>query len=160
MIVFSVFFSAMAKVPSDNVPYPIFVYVGLLFWQFFQRAPEKPAMFSSATNQSSPRSIFPASFSLSHRSHKVCGFYGCRGSTCLNDGLLRLSPHLKGLLIIPTPFDYYFYGLCRRVFCWRPLMSNIAISDTLYLFYSNSSFCYSGYLSGQHSGQIFLALVS
>ena len=32
MIVFSVFFGAMAKVPSDNVPYPIFVYVGLLPW--------------------------------------------------------------------------------------------------------------------------------
>jgi lipopolysaccharide transport system permease protein len=35
MVVFSSFFGAMLSVPSDNVPYPIFVYTGLLFWQFF-----------------------------------------------------------------------------------------------------------------------------
>ncbi len=35
MVVFSVFFGNLAHIPSDNVPYPIFVYVGLLFWQFF-----------------------------------------------------------------------------------------------------------------------------
>jgi lipopolysaccharide transport system permease protein len=38
MIVFSLFFGALAGVPSDGVPYPIFVYVGLLFWQFFSDA--------------------------------------------------------------------------------------------------------------------------
>jgi len=35
MVIFSVFFGGLAKIPSDNVPYPIFVYTGLLFWQFF-----------------------------------------------------------------------------------------------------------------------------
>ena len=38
MIVFSVFFGRLAGVPSDNVPYPIFVFAGLLFWQFFSDA--------------------------------------------------------------------------------------------------------------------------
>jgi lipopolysaccharide transport system permease protein len=38
MVVFTVFFGSLAKIPSDNVPYPIFVYVGLLFWQFFSSA--------------------------------------------------------------------------------------------------------------------------
>jgi lipopolysaccharide transport system permease protein len=38
MIVFSVFFGALAKVPSDNVPYPIFAYCGLLPWQLFSYA--------------------------------------------------------------------------------------------------------------------------
>jgi len=38
MFVFTIFFGSLAKVPSDNVPYPIFVYVGLLFWQFFSSA--------------------------------------------------------------------------------------------------------------------------
>lgn len=38
MVVFSLFFGQLMKVPSDNVPYPIFVYVGLLFWQFFSSA--------------------------------------------------------------------------------------------------------------------------
>jgi lipopolysaccharide transport system permease protein len=35
MIVFSVFFGTLVKVPSDNLPYPIFVYAGLLPWTFF-----------------------------------------------------------------------------------------------------------------------------
>lgn len=38
MIVFSVFFGGLAKMPSDGIPYPIFVYVGLLLWQFFSGA--------------------------------------------------------------------------------------------------------------------------
>lgn len=38
MIIFSVFFGQLVDVPSDGVPYPIFVFVGLLFWQFFSGA--------------------------------------------------------------------------------------------------------------------------
>ncbi len=38
MVVFSVFFGGLLKVPADGVPYPIFVYTGLLFWQFFSGA--------------------------------------------------------------------------------------------------------------------------
>ncbi len=38
MIVFSIFFGKFAKMPSDGIPYPIFVYTGLLFWQFFSSA--------------------------------------------------------------------------------------------------------------------------
>ena len=30
MVVFSIFFGGLAKVPSDGIPYPIFSYVGLL----------------------------------------------------------------------------------------------------------------------------------
>ncbi len=35
MVIFSVFFGKLAKMPSDGVPYPIFVYTGLLFWTLF-----------------------------------------------------------------------------------------------------------------------------
>jgi len=35
MVVFSLFFGGLAKVPSDGVPYPIFAYTGLLPWTFF-----------------------------------------------------------------------------------------------------------------------------
>src|SRR6202050_1341121 len=35
MLVFSLFFGRLAKVPSDGVPYPIFAYVALLPWQLF-----------------------------------------------------------------------------------------------------------------------------
>ncbi len=35
MIVFTIFFGHLAKIPSDQLPYPIFVYTALLPWQFF-----------------------------------------------------------------------------------------------------------------------------
>ncbi|MGH7829436.1 MAG: ABC transporter permease, partial [Candidatus Binatia bacterium] len=35
MIVFSVIFGRIAKIPSDGVPYPIFSYAALLPWHFF-----------------------------------------------------------------------------------------------------------------------------
>src|SRR2546428_774835 len=38
MVVFSVFFGRLAKVPSDGIPYPIFAYAALLPWQLFAYA--------------------------------------------------------------------------------------------------------------------------
>jgi lipopolysaccharide transport system permease protein len=38
MVVFSIFFGGLAKVPSDNVPYPIFTYTALLPWELFATA--------------------------------------------------------------------------------------------------------------------------
>lgn len=38
MLVFTVFFGTLAKMPSDNIPYPIFAYAGLLPWTFFANA--------------------------------------------------------------------------------------------------------------------------
>jgi lipopolysaccharide transport system permease protein len=35
MIVFTIVFSKLIKLPSDNVPYPVLVYAALLPWQFF-----------------------------------------------------------------------------------------------------------------------------
>ena len=35
MVVFSMLFGRFAGIPSDGVPYPIFVYIGLLPWQYF-----------------------------------------------------------------------------------------------------------------------------
>jgi len=38
MILFSLIFGRLAKIPSDGLPYPIFVYAGLLPWTFFANA--------------------------------------------------------------------------------------------------------------------------
>jgi lipopolysaccharide transport system permease protein len=35
MVVFSIFFGGLAKIPSDGVPYPIFTYTALLPWELF-----------------------------------------------------------------------------------------------------------------------------
>jgi lipopolysaccharide transport system permease protein len=38
MVVFSIFFGNLAKVPSDGIPYPIFAYTALLPWTLFVHA--------------------------------------------------------------------------------------------------------------------------
>ena len=38
MIIFSIVFGRLAKMPSDGYPYPVFVYVALLPWTFFATA--------------------------------------------------------------------------------------------------------------------------
>lgn len=38
MVVFSLFFGRLAQVPSDGIPYPVFVYCALLPWQLFAHA--------------------------------------------------------------------------------------------------------------------------
>lgn len=43
MVVFTIFFGQLAKVPSDGIPYPIFSYTGLLPWGFFAAALEVSA---------------------------------------------------------------------------------------------------------------------
>jgi lipopolysaccharide transport system permease protein len=35
MVVFSIFFGRLAKIPSDGIPYPIFAYAALVPWTFF-----------------------------------------------------------------------------------------------------------------------------
>lgn len=38
MLVFTLFFGRLAKIPSDGIPYPLFAYAGLLPWTFFSNA--------------------------------------------------------------------------------------------------------------------------
>ena len=38
MLIFTLFFGRLAKLPSDGIPYPIFAYAGLLPWTFFANA--------------------------------------------------------------------------------------------------------------------------
>lgn len=38
MIIFTVFFGNFAGIPSDGLPYPVFVMIGLIFWGFFSNA--------------------------------------------------------------------------------------------------------------------------
>lgn len=38
MLIFTLFFGRLAKIPSDGLPYPIFAFTALLPWQLFSRA--------------------------------------------------------------------------------------------------------------------------
>ena len=69
MVVFTLFFGRLAKMPSDGIPYPIFVYAGLLPWTYFANALSNSgnSLVGSANLISKvyfPRVIIPASSSL------------------------------------------------------------------------------------------------
>ena len=64
MIVFSVVFGGLAKVPSDGIPYPVFSYAALLPWTYFSSAMtgSTTSLISSAnmlTKVYFPRLIIP-----------------------------------------------------------------------------------------------------
>lgn len=66
MVVFSIVFGKLAKLPSDGVPYPILVFSGMLPWQFFSTAMSScsDSLISSQNLISKvyfPRLIIPAS---------------------------------------------------------------------------------------------------
>ncbi len=66
MVVFSIFFGNFAKIPSDGLPYPIFVYAALLPWMFFANAiTTSSSSLINSTNLVSkvyfPRLIIPLS---------------------------------------------------------------------------------------------------
>ena len=70
MVVFSIFFGGLAKVPSDGIPYPLFSIAGLLPWQLFENS-IRTASKSLVSNRNMitkiyfPRIILPMSSILS-----------------------------------------------------------------------------------------------
>jgi lipopolysaccharide transport system permease protein len=66
MVIFSVVFGRLAKIPSDNIPYPIFSYAALVPWSFFVNSLNKSSLsLISNTNLITkvyfPRLILPFS---------------------------------------------------------------------------------------------------
>lgn len=102
MVVFTIFFGALAQMPSDGVPYPIFVYVGLLFWQFFSSAlSETSSVLISnqaiITKVYFPRLILPLSSVLTK-------FVDFAIASLILIGMMfyyGYMPHITGLLIVP-----------------------------------------------------------
>ena len=102
MVVFSLFFGKFLKIPSDGVPYPIFVYTGLLFWQFFSSALSETSS-TLTSNQAIitkvyfPRLILP----LSSVATKLVDF--AIASIILIGMMIYYgyTPHLGGLFILP-----------------------------------------------------------
>lgn len=102
MIIFSVFFGKLAKMPSDGIPYPIFVYTGLLLWQFFSTALSETSNClisnqSIITKVYFPRLILP----ISSVATKFVDFFI---ASIILVGLMayyNYLPNLTGLLILP-----------------------------------------------------------
>jgi ABC-type polysaccharide/polyol phosphate export systems, permease component len=69
MLVFSIFFGRLAKIPSDGIPYPVFVYAALVPWTYFANALSGSgnSLVGSAnliTKVYFPRLIVPAAASI------------------------------------------------------------------------------------------------
>ena len=102
MVVFSIFFGKLAKMPSDGIPYPIFVYVGLLIWQFFSSALSETSNClisnqSIITKVYFPRLILPLASTLT----KLVDF---AVASVILVGLMayyHYTPNIWGLLILP-----------------------------------------------------------
>lgn len=102
MVVFSVFFGRLVKIPSDGAPYPVFVYVGLLFWQFFSGALSETsgtliANQAIITKVYFPRLILPISAVVT----KFIDFFISAAILVVLMVYYGYVPHLKGLLILP-----------------------------------------------------------
>lgn len=102
MVVFSVVFGKLAHMPSDGVPYPIFVYTGLLFWQFFSSSlgdvsNSLIANQSIVTKVYFPRLILP----LAVIGTNFVDF--CVASFVLVGLMIYYGflPHFAGLLVLP-----------------------------------------------------------
>lgn len=70
MIVFTIFFGRLAKIPSDGIPYPLFAYVGLVLWTYFsgvvgQAGQSLTANSNLITKVYFPRIALPASSAVS-----------------------------------------------------------------------------------------------
>ena len=112
MVVFSIFFGGLAKMPSDNIPYPIFSFAALLPWELFVKA------------------LSSASRSLITSSHMLTKVYFPRM-------ILPLATILAGLVDFGIAFLVLmammaFYGIAPTATIWTlPLFLLLALITTL-----------------------------
>lgn len=59
MVVFTVFFARMARLPAGDLPYPLFVYAGLLPWTFFSTAIAQAAQSVVSSERLVTKIYFP-----------------------------------------------------------------------------------------------------
>jgi len=89
MVVFSIFFGNLAKVPSDNIPYPVFSFVALLPW----------GLFAKALNN--------ASRSLVSHQNMITKIYFPRLIMPLSSVMAGLVDFLIGCLVLVAIMAYY-----------------------------------------------------
>ena len=102
MILFTIIFGKLARVPSDGIPYPLFVYSGLLLWNFFSAALNNSgnSLIANSNLISKvyfPRLIIPASATLS-------GIPDFLISSVIFMGICifyNATPQVAGIILIP-----------------------------------------------------------
>lgn len=131
MVIFTVFFGKLTQMPSDGVPYPIFVYVGLLFWQFFSSALSETSnvLISNQaiiTKVYFPRLILPLSSVLTK-------FVDFAIASLILIGMMfyyGYTPHLLGIFIIPLLLLITFMAAVGSGLCLASV--NVKYRDVRY----------------------------
>jgi lipopolysaccharide transport system permease protein len=59
MVIFTIIFGKLAKIPTDGIPYPIFSYAGLLPWLFFSQSLQKATLSMVAERNLLTKIYFP-----------------------------------------------------------------------------------------------------
>ncbi len=103
MVVFTVFFGNFAKMPTDGAPYPIFVFIGLLFWQFFSTAVSDISIclinnHHIISKVYFPRIILPISIIFT----RLIDLFVATGILIILMIYYRFMPGLTGFLIFPV----------------------------------------------------------
>jgi lipopolysaccharide transport system permease protein len=112
MVVFTLFFGKLAKIPSEGVPYPIFSYAGLLPWTFF----------AQAMNQSSD--------SLVGNAHLITKVYFPRLAVPLSATLAPLVDFcIAFIVLIGMMFYYQIFPTVTLV--WLPAFLLLAFATSL-----------------------------
>lgn len=112
MIVFSVFFGWLAKIPSDGVPYPIFAYCALLPWQLFAH------------------SLTQSSNSLVANQHLITKVYFPRLVIPISTVLAGLPDFLIAFVFLIGMMIYY--GMAPTAVAWTiPLFLVLAVGTAL-----------------------------
>jgi len=108
MVVFSIFFGNLAKVPSDGVPYPIFSYTALIPWTLFSKA------------------LQDASRSLVSNSHMITKVYFPRMVLPLSSVLAGVVDFLLAFVVLLGMM--FFYKIPPTVNIWvLPLFLLLAL---------------------------------
>ena len=102
MVVFSILFGKLAKMPSEGIPYPVFVYAGLLPWNYFSSALSSSgnslvASSNLITKVYFPRLIIPASASLS----ALLDFFIASVILIVMMFFYHFTPDALGVVLIP-----------------------------------------------------------
>ena len=131
MVVFTLFFGRLAKMPSDGIPYPIFVYAGLLPWTYFANALSTSgnSLVGSQnliTKVYFPRLIIPASAALA-------GLLDFFVAVSVLGALMLWYQYLPGVEILLFPFLVGLTFLCAvGVGMWLSAL-NVEYRDIRYV---------------------------
>jgi len=102
MVVFTIVFGKLANMPSDNIPYPIFVYAGLLLWNIFSTGLNSSSQSLTASTDIIqkvylPKIILPAA-------SIIVSLVDFLFASLIFGGIMiyyGFVPHLLGLLFLP-----------------------------------------------------------